>query len=89
MTQSGENICKASIDVAGNPRRRVMLPALESLSSVSVTDGQIDSWRAVLLCQLTATIAKLPGSRQLTRLNILNEQMKLQLIIFFNFRFPK
>ena len=25
MTQSGENICKASIDVAGNPRRRVML----------------------------------------------------------------
>ena len=25
LTQSGENICKASIDVAGNPRRRVML----------------------------------------------------------------
>ncbi len=27
-------------------------PALESSASVSATDGQIDSWRAVLLYQL-------------------------------------
>ena len=25
LTQAGENVCKATIDVAGNPRRRVML----------------------------------------------------------------
>ena len=34
-------------------------PALESLSSISATDGQIDFWRAVLLCQLSAATVKL------------------------------
>ena len=73
-------------------------PALESSASVSATDGQIDSWRAVLLYQLlkqdtsqqtkqtNKQTAKLPASW--ARLNIL--MMKLQLIIFVpNFRFPQ
>ena len=66
-------------------------PALESLSSVSVTDGQIDSWRAVLVCQLPAATANLPASCQLNQIgydtSLLNKQIKLQLIIVFNFRF--
>ena len=33
-------------------RWEALCPALESSASVSATDGQIDSWRAVLLYQL-------------------------------------
>ena len=36
-----------------NDQGEAECPALESLSSVSVTDGQIDSWRAVLLFSIS------------------------------------
>ena len=36
LTQSGENICKASIDIAGNPRRRVMLLTTDRVMQAGV-----------------------------------------------------
>ena len=31
LTESGENICKASFNIAGNPRRRVMILTTEKV----------------------------------------------------------
>ena len=90
------NCTENIMNVCGGQGIRLMetwasFPALESLSSVSVTDGQIDSWRAVLVCQLPAATANLPASCQLNQIgydtSLLNKQIKLQLIIVFNFRF--
>ena len=36
MTQSGENICKASINVAGNPRRRIILLTTDRVMQAGV-----------------------------------------------------